>query len=382
MTSDRNRDIEPESPVSERDAPRGKSGQTRSADEEISLLGIVNVLLSHRRVVVLSPLVGAFLIVAVSLILPHSYTATASFTPESSERTENQISRLAGLAGQFGISVPTGGVGQSPQFYADLLRSRGVLEETVVTEYRLPAEGEEEHRRQDLVTILEIEEATRAKSVELAMERLRDDMLGVSTDPETGVVDISVTTHWPELSHQVSERLLELVNRFNLESRQSQAAAEREFIEGQVAKSESALRAAEDSLKRFLQQNRRYEDSPELGFQYERLQRRVNLRQQVFISLSESYERAKMDEVRNTPVITIVESPDEPARPDRRRLLLKGFLGLTLGGMAGLFWAFGTVMMATNQRLNPDDYAEFVRLKEQVKEEVRGLWRRLRRRAG
>lgn len=134
------------------------------------------------------------------------------------------------------------------------------------------------------------------------------------------------------------------------------------------------LRKAGESLER----NRRYEGSPGLTFRYERLQRRVNLRQQVFTPLSKSYEQAKIDEVRNTPVITVVEPPELPARPDPWRLKLKGLLGLILGGIVGVFWAFGREMMATSGERDPDDYAEFARLKEETKEDVGGLWSRFR----
>jgi len=233
----------------------------------------------------------------------------------------------------------------------------------------------------DLVALLEIETDHRRLAVASAIEALRD-LVSVSTDAETGVVEVSVSTRWPNLSRQVAERMIELVNRFNLERRQSQASAERAFIEEQVARAESSLHAAEDSLERFVSQNRRYQNSPELTLQFERLQRRVNLRQQVFTSLSESYEQSRIDEVRNTPVITVVEPPELPARPDPRRLALKGVLGLMLGGMVGVFWAFGREMMATSRERDPDDYAEFARLREAAKEDLRRLWRRVRRTVG
>lgn len=353
----------------------------RQPPEEISLLQLVNVLLRHRCLVVLAPVAVAFLVIGFGLLGPRSYTATASFTPESGE---GQAGSLSGLASQFGISVPTGEAGQSPQFYADLLESRELLREAVLTEYDVetePDRAEGDRLQGDLVALLDIEANTRRLAVANAIRSLRD-IVSVTTSPETGVVELSVTTRWPDLSRQVADRLIKLVNQFNLETRKTQAAAEREFIEDQVARAESALHAAEDSLEAFLERNRRYQNSPELTFRYERLQRQVNLRQQVFTSLSESHEQAKINEVRNTPVITVVEPPELPARPDRRRLALKGVLGLMLGGMAGVFWAFGREMMATSRKADPDEYAEFARLKEEAKGEVRGLWRRVRGRMG
>lgn len=350
----------------------------RQSPDDISVLRALSVLLRHRHVIVLVSFTVAVAVVGISLMLPSVYTATSSITPESGQ---GQTGRLAGLATQFGIAVPTGQSVQSPQFYADLLTGRALLRETAVTEYEVRSDREgtdAESRQRDLVSVLGVEADTRNRAEAKTIEVLRDEVVAVTTDPETGVVELSVTTRWPELSRQIAERMIDLVNRFNLERRQSQASAERKFLDDQTARAKSALHAVEDSLQRFLEQNRNYQNSPALRFRHDRLQRRVTLRQQVFTSLSESLQQARIDEVRNTPVITVVQPPELPARPDSRRLMLKGVLGLMLGGMLGLFWAFGREMVATTREQDPDDYAEFERLKREMVDELRGLWRRVR----
>lgn len=359
------------------DGPADRRTPNDRPPGEVAVLDVVNFVLRHRHAFLLTPIVVAVLLVGVSLILPPSYTSTASFTPESGG---GQAGRLAGLASQFGVQVPTGDAGRSPQFYADLLSGRELLRETVVTDYEAPddsVQSLEDSLGGDLVELFGIEAESRPLAVVEAIEALRD-RIEISTDPETGVVELSVTTDWPELSRQVAERMVELVNQFNLERRQSQASAEREFTEKQVVRAESALHAAEDSLKQFLQRNRSYQNSPALRFEYDRLQRRVTLRQQIFTSLSESYEQARIDEVRNTPVITVVQPPDLPARPAPRRLVFRGMLGLVLGGMLGGIWAFGREVLATSRKRDPDDYAEFERLKRETRDEARGLWKRVR----
>lgn len=356
--------------VRENDDARGRS------PDEISALRAVNVLLRHRRTVAAIPLAAALLAVLVALVLPRSYRSIASLTPQADE---TQLSELAGLASQFGIPIPATSTAESPQFYAELLRTRTLLSETAVTRYNFLPEGAESPIEGDLLEILGIGGDTREAAIEEAVEELADDLVGVSTDPETGVVEFSVTTRWADLSHQIAARMLELVNRFNVETRNSQAAAEREFTEGQLAEAESALRVAEDSLEAFLQRNRRYDNSPELRFQLERLQRRVDLRQQVFTSLAQSYEQARIDAVRNVPVITVVERPSRPALPEPRGLVWKALLGLFLGGVVAVSWAFGREILAASRETDPDDYAEFARLRRETGEDLRRLWRRVRR---
>lgn len=350
----------------------GRSGGDGGPGDGISALQLANVLLRNRRVVVVVPLLLAAVVVGVTLVLPPAYTTTASIMPESSDR---QASQLSGLASQFGVSVPVGQAGQSPQFYGELLRSRELLRKTAVTEYSITT-GSDTTRgdslQGDLSEFLDVAGGTRRLVVAKTIGELRE-ITGVSTNPEVGLVELSVTTPWPDLSQQVAARMVDLVNHFNLERRQSQASAERRFIEEQVARAESVLRAAEDSLEMFLENNRQYENSPELQFQHDRLRRRVTLHQQLYTSLSQSYQQAKIDEVRNTPVVTVVEPPEVPARPDSRDLLLKGVLALLIGTMISVFWAVCRELLVTSRERSSDDYNEFARLKEETKEDLRTL---------
>jgi uncharacterized protein involved in exopolysaccharide biosynthesis len=191
-----------------------------------------------------------------------------------------------------------------------------------------------------LTDLLEIEEDTEPLRIEDAIEQLQDDLISIQTGRETGILTIAVTTEWPDLSKQIVERLLDEIQVFNLETRRSQAAAERAFIEARVDSARVALNNAEDSMQAFLQANRRYEDSPELTFQAERLQREIARQQQVYTGLVQAFEEARIAEVRDTPVITVLQTPYLPPGPDDRSLLLAIALGLVLGGMGGVVLAF------------------------------------------
>lgn len=365
-----------------RDSPSGpnQTGRDDRSRGELSAIRFVNVLLRHRKLVTVTPLVVAVLVVAGTLLLPSNYTVTVSFTPE----TENaQASRLSGLASQFGVNVPTGQAGQSPQFYAYLLRTHELLRATVVTQYDLSKGGQQDSgssgadRSGDLVSLLDIEGEPHPVAVAKAVRELRE-LSSVSANPETGVIELSISTHSPDLSQQVADRMVDLVSEFNLERRKTQAAAERDFVEEQLDEARADLRAAEDSLERFLEQNRQYENSPALRFERQRLQRRVDLRQQVFNSLAQSYQQSRIDEVRNTPVITVVEPPQRPARPDPSGLPLKVVLGLLVGGGVAVFWAFGKEMLASSRRTDPDDYEEYARLKDESLRELRSAFQKIR----
>ncbi len=239
------------------------------------------------------------------------------------------------LASQFGVNVPTGGEELSPAFYAELLTSREILAQVTSRPYQVEGLG-----RVLLKDLVEIEEDTEPLRDEATIEWFRDNALSVSTGRETGTVSVSVTTEWPDLSQAIAAALLDEVSRFNLNTRKSQATSERAFIEARVHEAEADLGVAEDSLRVFLEANRQWQNSPLLAFRHDGLQRQLTLRQSVLTTLVQSYEQARISEVRDTPVITVLQAPFLPPGPDERRLVLSAALGIVLGGMAGIVFAF------------------------------------------
>ncbi|MDX1647963.1 MAG: Wzz/FepE/Etk N-terminal domain-containing protein [Longimicrobiales bacterium] len=301
-------------------------------DDEISLWEVLAVLLRRRATIVLTTGLVAASAVAFTLLRADSYTTEASFRPQGSEQSGSQ---LMALASQFGVSVPGGGEEASPAFYAELLDSREILSRAAERTYEVDGVG-----TVLLKDLLEIEEETEALRDQAAIEWLREEAVEVSTGRETGTVTLTVTTEWPGLSRDIAEELLAEVARFNLSTRQSQAAAERAFIEERVQEAEAELETAEDALRVFLESNRQWQDSPLLVFRQQALQREVTLRQSVLTTLVQSFEQARIAEVRDTPVITVLQDPYLPPGPDDRRLLLAGALGVVLGGMMGIVLAF------------------------------------------
>lgn len=340
--------------------------------EPPAVLPLFNSLLRERRMVLLLPFALAVLVVAIGLLLPRSYTASASFAPQTSG---SGLSRLTGLAAQFGIAVPTDDPANSPEFYADLLRSAQLLRVMVDSTYQF-SEGAASVQA-NLVEVYEISEATPERSREKAVKRLGQH-LRVSTDPKTGVVTLGFDAPSPDLAEQLVRHALDLVNTFNLRTRQSQAAAERQFVEARVDEAQRDLREAENRLQGFLTANRTYANSPQLQFQHDRLSREVQLRQDVYSKLVQAFEQARIDEVRNTPVITVVEAPIRPVKPDSRRLALKAIVAMIFGGGVAVALAVFRQALVRTSGESPDQFAEFVRLRAALLSDLRRPWRLLR----
>lgn len=306
------------------------------AEEDRSALELFALLAARWRLLVALPLLVAVSAALFSLLLPRRYTVDSRFIPESNGA---QVSRLAGLAAQFGVDIGGGETVESIDFYAELLESQDLLRSAALTEYSFE-DRDGAALSGTLVELLEAKGKTPDERVRHAVESL-ERMVVARPDPGAHMVTLRTSAPWPELAVLVNRRLLELLSEFNLERRQSRAAAERRFLESRVAEAERDLRGAEAELERFLSENRRYAESPQLTFEHGRLQRRVDLRQQIHTSLAQGFEQARVDEVRNTPVITVVDQPRGPAEKTAPNIIVNAVLGLVLGSLLALALVLG-----------------------------------------
>jgi uncharacterized protein involved in exopolysaccharide biosynthesis len=338
-------------------------------EERVSLLRVGAAIMRHRVLVLGTAGIVVLAVAAKLLLSPRVYTTESSFIPQSNSPTSN----FSGIAAQIGIALPLTEPGRSPEFYASLITSRQVLGAVVDTPFVLPGQGP--------ITLVEHYESsgeTPALRRDEAIMSLEGD-LETTVDATSGVVELRATATDPALALMINQRVLDLVNQFNLHTRQSQAAMERKFTEGRLEEVRGDLREAEDRQQRFLQRNRDYQNSPELLFQSDRLQREVEFRQQLYAVLAESYERAKIDEVRDTPVITVVERPELPARPDRRGLVKWGLVSLILGLVLGSILALIREALARTRTDEPAEFAELAELWRSSKDDLLHPWRPLRR---
>lgn len=222
--------------------------------------------------------------------------------------------------------------GDSPAgFYATLLQTRALLRRVVAQDFRT-VDG----RSGSLPDILGLE-GTPEERVERAAAWLRNKRFVVSVDRQTSVVQVRVRTFDPLLSAGLTSALLAAVDEYNVATRRSAGANEREFLAARLNEKNEELRVLDDSLEAFLLQNRRItENAPALLFQEDRLRRRVMLQQQVLASLASALEDARIREIRDTPTTTVIEPATVPSEAESRHLIAKAFIGLALGLIFGI----------------------------------------------
>jgi len=358
--------------------PHSAAGAPPAAGEPTGLLQAANIALRNRWLLVCLPLALGVLMAGLTRLQPRTWEVRASFVPNGSN--DAQGGQLGNIAAQLGMSLATSQPGQSPAFYAELLRTRDLLQEAVDTEYRLREDGR--MVRGNLVRLYGLEGAGGSLSPrERAVETLRGN-LSTNVDIETGVVEVKVAADRPALAEGIARRLIALTEDFDQNKRRTQASARRKFAEARFNEARDQLRAVEARMEGFVSHNRMFSQSPLQMLEFNRVQQELQLRQQVYAALAQSYEQARIDEVRNTPVITVLETPEGAARRVARGTVLQGIFGALVGFVLAVVIALLRDKARLAASTRTPELEEFERLRAATAPPLRWLIPRPRPRAG
>ncbi len=290
------------------------------------------------------------------LLSPDYYTTHTTFAPSTSP---SALANIGNLAASLGLGI--GDMAENgPKFYADLVTSDAILLQVLDTTrhpynyYRL--------------SHLSAKDTLRLRDKGLRHLRRH---LDVDFDVRTSVVTVEIATRDPQISVDMAQVLLDALNRFNISTLQTTARARRQFLEQRLREARQELAQATDSLKFFYIRNRQYQQSPVLVLHEADLRQEYALKQQTVNSLASSLEQARIDEVRDTPVLTVLDTPILPSKPSgpKRALLAIGFGFLWLAGYA--FWVSTTVVTGDLATRRPNEAAAIADVWRQMRKMVR-----------
>lgn len=316
-----------------------RAGNPEGPREETSLLAFLSILLTHRRVIAACALAGTLIAGIVASTEADLFVSRAAFIV----RGARQQVQLPGGASALGVSLAAyAEFSQSVSFFADLARTKVILGKVAQKEYVTSASPTV---KRPLAQALGIDEKDPIKAAKLAVQRIAPNV-SYTISSRTGVVGLAVKENDPLVAQQVNANILTEIDKWSKDDGHRQAVREREFIEQIVADARGRLAQSEQTVRRFLEVNRQYESSPELRLEFNRLSRDVSLRQQVYTSLAETYEQARVEEVRDPTVINVVEVADLPVEPQRKQAVRTTLMGLAVGLL------FGMVVAVLRQRVD------------------------------
>lgn len=341
-----------------------------SPEPEINVLGLLNAMLRHLRVIALSGVAVFAITLGFGLTKHRTYTADVSFIPQSVRPS----SSVSALASQLGIgSLTTADAGNSPQFYVDLVKSREILRKVVHHHYTVRDESGAVLNG-ELIKLYDLHAETPALLEARAINQVRQSLNAIAS-LKTGVITVNATAEYPELAAEIVEQVFAEVNAFNLEGRQLRASAERKFAEQARADAQKELTTAENRLEGFLQTNR-VVASPNLMMQQERLQREVNMRQLLYTSLAQMNEQARLEEVRDTPAITLIDPAVVPLEANARGAVKRAIQSMIFSMVVAVLFILVIEYASKPMGQRSATYEEFVSLREGLSWNLRHPFRR------
>ena len=301
-------------------------------EESINLIDIILVLARHIKVIIITPTILCTLTIIYILLFPSlAYISTAKIM--SSSGSGGGLSQAAGLAAQFGINIPTGQ--SEPEWvYPEIIKSRTLAKYLLKRKF----DSIEFGPQKSLLQILTYGNEPPTIGIDtlriMAAENLLD-MINISEDRKTGILTLSVNASEPSLALEINQALIEELDSHQRQYNKSKTSETRQFIDERILNTEKELQIAENKLKNFNDRNRRIENSPALQLEQQRLGREVTVLTGVFTTLKQQLETTKIEEVKESDYVILLDPPEIPIKPidqnKRLKVILAGLAGIGLG---------------------------------------------------
>ncbi|MAV64985.1 MAG: hypothetical protein CMG00_07325 [Candidatus Marinimicrobia bacterium] len=306
--------------------------------KEIDITEISKTLKQGKRIIIYSTIGGFFISLLYLFLATPYYQSYISINPIGDSINKSQsIGGLQGLVSQYGVDINLSNFdNDKPSFYIpDIVNSRVLKKSVIENQWKT-----NEHDSIDLISYWGINDSNKfsftklfnlksndgffdleSKFMDLAIDKLSDQML--VKEQQSGLIVITILMEEPQLAADISNYIAEYIKEYISESVILHTSEHRKFIEQRLRDSKKELSESEEELKNFSEKHPFAIDSPELQLLRGRLMRNMEVNQQVYITLRQQYEMAKINELNKIPVIAILDS-GEPAYDQQKpqRLLI------------------------------------------------------------
>jgi tyrosine-protein kinase Etk/Wzc len=287
------------------------SNQADGSKSRFDWMEILSLLWQSRKFIGI--VIGAVTVLAVviSLILPESFKSTAVLLPDTDKsKLASAGGSLSSLAAIAGVNI--NGEVSIVRLYPTILKSESVLKTVIYSKYQTKKYSDSVN----LIQYWDIKEKNPERDYEVALLNLQTRM-DVALDLKTAVLTMSIETEEPQLSADILNITISVADRFIRTQRNTSASEQRKWIEARLVEVKADLSKAENVLKEFREKNRMVSGSPQLLLDQERLLREVQINSTMYVELKRQYELAKIEEIRTTPIINVLDYGRAAAKKER-----------------------------------------------------------------
>ncbi|MGN8224830.1 Wzz/FepE/Etk N-terminal domain-containing protein [Gracilimonas sp. BCB1] len=355
-------------------------------EDEIDLIELAKTIWDNRKVIYRFVAVGVVLGVAVALLSPKEYVSDATLMPEYSTESQGgassllrQYGGLIGLSGGGTYNSASNAIRvdlypkivQSLSFQDQLARQQfyfpdydtttsiynyylevqtpGVLGYMKMFTVGLPGtiigafKSEEEAVSAGISNQDEIVELTKNEMEVITALRSR---VSASLDEESGVVTVRAQMSNPKLAASVAKYTIDELTEYLVEYRTEKVIRDLEFIEEQLNDARERFREAQLELADFDDSNQG-NLTARAQTERQRLQSEYDIAFNLYNSLTQQFEEAKLKVQEETPVFKVLQPVQVPVNDETSGAMVL-IVFVMLSGIASIGWIFIRQFLASN----------------------------------
>ncbi len=292
---------------------------------EKSSVEITSLLLERARFLIILSLTVAVLLTAASFLLPKIYRAECKIVPSNRFKSNSGFNipgALQGASSLMGLDLSGQGSDISklfPQIVRNQQFSKSVLDHEFTNSNSHTA-SLAQHLNEDF-------DGSELAYLKLA-RRFNRKILKISTDERNGITTLAVESEDPLLAKVVVNFCVEKLDNAHRGIISKQSRQMVDFLDERLESSAKKLLDAEMALEAFNRENRVINGAIQLELQEGRLLRNINLKNELFLSLSGQLEMARIELFREMPTIVVLSNAVKPLKPFKPNRPLVVFLSL------------------------------------------------------
>lgn len=308
-------------------------------DNTIDFRVLINILSNKKKYIFFITIIFAIVGTGSSFLLKKQYSAEITLYPAKKDISQG-FGQFQSLAANLGMNTQNNDQNFN---ISDVVKSRLIANKMVNYQWKT-IRGQSV----DLITLWELNKnpwynfRSNNKTnplviIERAIKKFNNHVQ-VSEDRISGLIKITTTLQDPDIAANVANFIGNEVELYIQKENSAQSTKEKLFISDRLSIVKKELEESELELKEFKERNRGFEESPELFMTYSQLFREVEGKKEVYLTLQQQLELARIEEVKQSPILHILDiavPPIKKSYPNRGIFLIISFLaGLIYSSLA------------------------------------------------
>lgn len=257
-------------------------------------------------------------------ISPNRYSTVATILPTNNSDQKLSLGALAGGAlSDLGLGSMMTATETSPALYTHILKSRLVSDKILDKKYNFSYKNKDKS--------LKLKQYFEIENHDYVLKELSG-ITNFDLDRNTGIISLTVTTKYPELSKVIVDSYIDELNNYVMHTKQSKAQDNEKFIAKRLTEVEKELYEVQNNLLLFRTKNMNFlvAADPTLMKELDNLERNVLIQETILLTLTKKHELAKIEVAKDIPIIQVLDQGSIPlikSAPSRSIIMFSTLFG-------------------------------------------------------